>query len=136
MNQSMGTIISDARKSKNMTQAELAEVLHVTDKAVSKWERNICCPDITLISEIAKTLDISIEELLSGKIQQKNKPGLLKLVLTAVSFAMGIAVFILTVLEKLNLTNGLAVPNPTDMMGMLALGVILLAFLHLQEINL
>lgn len=112
MNQSMGTIISDARKSKNMTQAELAEVLHVTDKAVSKWERNICCPDITLIPEIAKTLDISIEELLSGKIQQKNKPGLLKLVITAVSFAMGIAVFILTVLEKLNLTNGLAVPNP------------------------
>ena len=56
--------------------------------------------------------------------------------ITAVSFAMGIAVFILTVLEKLNLTNGLAVPNPTDMTGMLALGVILLAFLHLQEINL
>ena len=43
MNQSMGTIISDARKSKNMTQAALAELLHVTDKAVSKWERNICC---------------------------------------------------------------------------------------------
>ena len=80
MNQSMGTIISDARKSKNMTQAELAEVLHVTDKAVSKWERNICCPDITLIPEIAKTLDISIEELLSGKIQQKNKPRFDKLV--------------------------------------------------------
>lgn len=133
MNHSMGTVICNARKAKGMTQGELAELLHVTDKAVSKWERDICCPDIVLLPQISEILNIGIEELLSGKVQPKSKRGLCNLVLIAVSFALGVAVFILSVLDKLNLLqNGMGI-NHTDMTALLGLGILLLAFLHLRD---
>lgn len=60
----MGDLISSVRKSKNMTQKELADLLHVTDKAVSKWERGISCPDIDTLPALADILGISTDELL------------------------------------------------------------------------
>ena len=56
MNKTMGTIISEARKEKNLTQADLATAMNVTDKAVSKWERDIACPDINSIPKLAEIL--------------------------------------------------------------------------------
>ena len=53
MTKTMGTIICEARKNKNLTQADLATVMNVTDKAVSKWERDISCPDVTSLSKLA-----------------------------------------------------------------------------------
>ena len=50
-----------------MTQSELAEKMNVTDKAVSKWERDLSCPDINTISKLADVLDVSVEELLKTK---------------------------------------------------------------------
>ena len=61
-----GTIIYEARKNMNMTQKELADKLYVSDKAVSKWERGVSYPDITLISDICKVLDISEKELIQS----------------------------------------------------------------------
>lgn len=61
-----GTIIKKLREKKNMTQAELAEILGVSDKAVSKWETGKGYPDITLIEPIAEAMGISSIELLSG----------------------------------------------------------------------
>lgn len=61
-----GTIIKKLRESKKLTQAELAERLHVSDKAISKWETGKGYPDITLIEPIAGELGISVAELLSG----------------------------------------------------------------------
>ena len=61
-----GEIIRKLREEKKMTQAELAEKLSVSDKAVSKWENGRGYPDITLIEPIAQALGISMIELLSG----------------------------------------------------------------------
>lgn len=61
-----GITIKRLRESRNMTQAELAKILDVSDKAVSKWETGKGYPDITLLEPIAKALKISVIELLSG----------------------------------------------------------------------
>lgn len=61
-----GTVIKSMREAKQMTQAELAEKLSVSDKAVSRWETGRGFPDITLLSPLAGALGISVTELLSG----------------------------------------------------------------------
>ena len=61
-----GTVIKDLREKKNMTQAELAEKLGVSDKTVSKWETAKGYPDISLLEPIAKVLGVSVTELISG----------------------------------------------------------------------
>lgn len=63
----VGAFIAEQRKLKNMTQKELAEQLYVTDKAVSKWERGICFPDISSIIPLSEILNISPSELLNGE---------------------------------------------------------------------
>lgn len=62
-----GAFIKERRKEKNMTQKELADLLHVTDRAVSKWERGLCAPDISLLEPLAAALDVTIVELISGE---------------------------------------------------------------------
>ncbi len=62
-----GNLIKEARKEKELTQRELAEKLHITDRAVSKWERGICAPDIALLEPLAEILDVSVTELISGE---------------------------------------------------------------------
>lgn len=63
----MGQFIAKMRKENNMTQKALAEKLHVTDKAVSKWERGLSYPDISLLTAIADTLGVTTGELLNGQ---------------------------------------------------------------------
>ena len=62
-----GAMIRRLREEKRMTQAELAEKLNVSDKAVSKWETGKGYPDITLVEPIAAALGVSVPELLSGE---------------------------------------------------------------------
>ena len=62
-----GQLITELRKEKGLTQKQLAEALNVTDKAVSKWERGLSFPDISMLEPISQTLDISIMELLAGE---------------------------------------------------------------------
>lgn len=69
--QKIGDIIFKNRKQKNMTQKELANKLNISDRTVSKWERGLGCPDITLIIPLSKTLDISLYELLGGEDMDK-----------------------------------------------------------------
>ncbi len=61
-----GGIIKKLRESRGITQAQLAEILNVSDKTVSKWETGKGYPDITLIEPLASVLDVSVMELLSG----------------------------------------------------------------------
>lgn len=69
-----GTVIRRLRENKKMTQEELANRLHVSSKAVSKWETGQGLPDISLLEPLAKSLDISVIELFSGEdIQNKNR---------------------------------------------------------------
>lgn len=63
----IGKRIANARKSKNIKQDELAEKLLVSPQAVSKWENDISCPDISLLPSLSKILGITVDELLSGK---------------------------------------------------------------------
>ena len=63
----IGKFISTCRKEKQITQEQLAELLHVTDKSVSKWENGICLPDASLYEPLCKSLDISINELFAGE---------------------------------------------------------------------
>ena len=101
---SIGETIANLRKQKGMTQSELAEKMNVTDKAVSKWERDLSCPDINTISKLADVLDVSVEELLKTKKQDysNNKiKELINLILKAVAIAMGIGVVVLNILDKI-----------------------------------
>ncbi len=66
-NVKIGAFIAQLRKDKNMTQKDLAEKLNITDKAVSKWERGISLPDITILPDLSGILDITVTELLNGE---------------------------------------------------------------------
>lgn len=67
MNETIGNRISKYRKSKSMTQEELANALGVSSQAVSKWENDASCPDISLLPQLCRTLGITTDELLTGK---------------------------------------------------------------------
>ncbi|MBQ8189624.1 MAG: helix-turn-helix transcriptional regulator [Lachnospiraceae bacterium] len=69
----LGNFVSELRKEKNMTQKELAAILCVTDKAVSKWERGLSYPDISLLEPLAEVFDVSILELIQGEHLAKEK---------------------------------------------------------------
>ena len=63
-----GGFIRSLRLNSSMTQKQLAEKLGISDKAISKWERGLSCPDISLLSELADLFRVSIEDLLNGEI--------------------------------------------------------------------
>ncbi len=62
-----GQFIAQLRKEKKITQKDLAAQLHITDKAVSKWERGVSYPDITLLTSLADILGVTTSELLNGQ---------------------------------------------------------------------
>lgn len=66
MNESIGDRISKYRKEKGLTQEELANMLGVSSQAVSKWENDASCPDVSLLPQLCKILGISTDELLTG----------------------------------------------------------------------
>ncbi len=89
-----------------MTQAELARIMGVTDKAVSKWERNLSCPDISSIPQLANIFNISVDELLNSETAKltasvKDNNNLLPLILKSISLSMGIAIAVLTTLAEI-----------------------------------
>ena len=60
----IGALIARLRKEKGMTQQELAAQLGITDKAVSKWERSLSCPDISILPQVAEILGVTVDDLL------------------------------------------------------------------------
>lgn len=67
-----GDFIAKSRKSKNMTQAQLADKLNITDKAVSRWERGVGLPDISLIVPLASALDVSVENIMMANKKERD----------------------------------------------------------------
>ncbi len=125
-NKTMGEIISTLRKEKNMTQKELADLLSVTDKAVSKWERDGSCPDTQTLPKLAEILGISLEELMGAKENpptgHKGADFMVNLVLKAIPLAMGIAVAVTSFLGKLDINSGFGMLG----IGLACVGVYLL----------
>lgn len=69
----IGKFIQENRKNKNLTQEQLAEKLNVSKNAVSKWERGLNLPDVSIMQELCLILDITLNELFSGeKINEEN----------------------------------------------------------------
>lgn len=66
-NHKIGEFIAYLRKQKGLTQQELGDKLSVTDKAVSKWERGLSFPDITLLTSLAEILEVTVSEILNGE---------------------------------------------------------------------
>ena len=125
-NHSMGEIISTLRKEKGMTQKDIADRLGITDKAVSKWERDIACPDTQTIPKLAEVLGVSVEELLQAKAAPVSAAGkadkILDLVLRAVPLAMGVAVVVTSVLGALDVKSGMTMLG----VGLAAIGAYLM----------
>ena len=73
MNQEkIGKFIAECRKNKKMTQAELAEKLNITDRAISKWETGKGMPDTSIMLDLCNELGITVNELLSGEVIEMN----------------------------------------------------------------
>lgn len=115
--QSFGDMVAALRKEKGMTQLELAEKMGVTDKAVSKWERDLSFPDVSSIPRLAELFDISVDQLMQvrkyeGQESEHSKIAhILDLSLKAVALAMGISALVLS------LMNGVETAAAVQLLG-------------------
>lgn len=111
MKKTLGTMIAELRKQQGMTQLELADKMGVTDKAVSKWERDLSCPDINSLPQLAQILGVSVDELMQIKKASEAPTSkvseILELAPKAIAMAMGVAVTVLTVLDKLDVKSAM-----------------------------
>lgn len=71
----IGKLIYSLRKEKQLTQQQLADRMNISDKAVSKWERGLGCPDVSLLPELAEIFGVSLEALLSGELDTNDLVG-------------------------------------------------------------
>ncbi len=69
-----GAFLACTRRERGMTQAELADIIHVTDKAVSRWERGIGFPDINTLEPLADALGLSLSQLMHAGTEQTGQP--------------------------------------------------------------
>ena len=111
MKKTLGTMIAELRKQHGMTQLELADKMGVTDKAVSKWERDLSCPDINSLQALAEILGVSVEELMQIKKEADAPVSKVKEIMDvapkAIAMAMGVAVTALTILGSLDVNSGM-----------------------------
>lgn len=112
--ETFGKRIADLRKEKGMTQLELAEKMGVTDKAVSKWERNLSLPDAGSLPRLAEIFQVSVDELMQGRAEAKEKPNhntaaqIVNLALKGVALAMGVAVAALSALNEIEISSAIS----------------------------
>lgn len=127
-NKSIGEIISSLRKEKGMTQNDLAEKMNVTDKAVSKWERNLSCPDVNSIPKLAEILGTTVEELLNAQPKKENNKidEIVNIVLIGIGLAMGICIIATSILKQIDMNNAIT---------MLGIGMSCLAIYLLKNKN-
>ena len=71
----IGSLIYELRKDKKMTQKQIADLMNISDKTISKWERGLGCPDISLLPELSQILGVSIDQILSGQINLNDLVG-------------------------------------------------------------
>ena len=107
----IGQNIRKIRKAHGLSQEELAEKMGVTDKAVSKWERDLSCPDINSLPNLAEILGVSVEDLMQIKKEAEEPVSkiseIMEVAPKAIAMAMGIAVTVLTILNALDVKSGM-----------------------------
>ena len=103
-NKTLGEMINSLRKEKNMTQNDLAEKMNVTDKAVSKWERNLSCPDVNSIPKLADILGTTVEELLNAQSKKENNKidEIINIGLIGIGLAMGICIIVTSIMKQID----------------------------------
>lgn len=122
--QSFGKMIAALRRENGMTQLDLAEKMGVTDKAVSKWERDLSYPDVNSIPKLAEIFGITVDELMQVKSDSKTNSKdnrvseVISLTLKGVALAMGIAVVVLSFLNTIDTESAVS---------MLGIGLVCLA---------
>ena len=111
--ESFGNMVVALRKEKGMTQLELAEKMGVTDKAVSKWERDLSFPDVSSIPKLAEILGVSVDELMQVKAESKEEPlkkkidEIVDVAFKGVALAMGIAVVVLSIMKQIEMDSAI-----------------------------
>jgi DNA-binding XRE family transcriptional regulator/desulfoferrodoxin (superoxide reductase-like protein) len=70
-----GNLILKLRKEKKLTQKQLGEAMNISDKTISKWERGLGCPDVSLLGELSNVLGVNIEQILIGSIEPNDSNG-------------------------------------------------------------
>ena len=129
MKKTFATKLSELRREKGMTQLDLAEKMGVTDKAVSKWERDLSFPDVQTIPRLAEIFGVTVDELMQGKTDIKQRAAgsriseFVQLALKGVALAMGVAVAVLSFLNEI---------ETADAIGMLGIGLAALAIAQLS----
>jgi transcriptional regulator with XRE-family HTH domain len=71
----VGNLIFKLRNEKKMTQKQLADIMNISDKTISKWERGLGCPDVSLLRELSQIFNVHIEKILSGDLESNNTNG-------------------------------------------------------------
>ena len=71
----VGNLILTLRKEKNMTQKDIAELMRISDKTISKWERGLGCPDVSLLGELSDILGVNVEKILIGDLTPNDTDG-------------------------------------------------------------
>lgn len=112
----IGQEIARLRKEKNMTQLQLADLMNVTDKAVSKWERGLSYPSFKTIQKLAEVLEVPLENFIDIESEEnmkkeelgmnENLKQVTQVIFKAISLAMGIAVIVLSILKELDISSG------------------------------
>ncbi|PHV71791.1 XRE family transcriptional regulator [Sporanaerobium hydrogeniformans] len=71
----VGKLLTYLRKERGMTQKEVADILSLSDKTISKWERGLGCPDISLLNELSTLFGVNIEKILIGDLNPNDADG-------------------------------------------------------------
>lgn len=124
----LGMMIASLRKEQGMTQLELAEKMGVTDKAVSKWERDLSCPDVNSLPKLAEVFGISVDELMQirtetqQQAEKKDFGQYIELGCKGVALAMGVAVVVTSILKEIDMYSGFTMLG----IGLACVGIVLL----------
>ena len=93
-----GKLIKEIRNKYHLTQKDLADKYHVTYQAVSKWENGKNMPDVTILKEIARDFNVSLDDLIDGNLNEK-KNNKNKLLIIIISFILLLTVFIIWIIK-------------------------------------
>lgn len=128
-NRTFADVIVELRKEKGFTQQDLANKLHITDKAVSKWERGLSYPDITSISTLANVLDVDSSYLIdlcksedNPYLESDEKEDIKKIIQTilkGIGLAMGVSVAVLNIMNQLSVRDSIIMLS----IGLACLGI-------------